>query len=69
MLSKSTLERDAELGLLKGMSEKRRLTLCYYLKYFQLHAQFPGSLDFVSPQVLKFLASFRRERIAFINAR
>lgn len=48
---------DAELGLLKGMSERRRLTLCYYLKYFQLHAQFPTSLDFVSPQVLKFLAS------------
>ena len=47
---------DAEHGLLKGMSEPRRLTLCYYLKYFQLHAQFPKSLDFVSPQVLKFLA-------------
>jgi len=45
-----------ELGLLKGISEQRRLTLCYYLKYFQLHAQFPKSLDFVSPQVLKFLA-------------
>ncbi|WVX50056.1 hypothetical protein ROLI_031520 [Roseobacter fucihabitans] len=42
---------------MKGMSEPRRLTLCYYLKYFQLHAQFPRSLDFVSPQVLKFLAS------------
>ena len=48
---------DAELGLLKGMSERRRLTLCYYLKYFQLHAQFPTSLDFVSAQVLEFLAS------------
>ena len=46
----------SELGLLKGISEQRRLTLCYYLKYFQLHAQFPKSLDFVSPQVLKFLA-------------
>ncbi len=47
----------SELGLLKGISEQRRLTLCYYLKYFQLHAQFPKSLDFVSPQVHKFLAS------------
>lgn len=46
----------SELGLLKGISEQRRLTLCYYLKYFQLHAQFPKSLDFVSPQVLNFLA-------------
>ncbi|ARE42288.1 Mobile element protein (plasmid) [Rhodovulum sp. P5] len=47
----------SELGLLKGTSESRRLTLCYYLKYFQLHARFPKSLDLVSPQVLKFLAS------------
>lgn len=47
----------SELGLLKGISELRRLTLCSYLKYFQLHAQFPKSMDFVSPQVLKFLAS------------
>lgn len=46
----------SELGLLKGISEPRRLTLCYYLKYFQHHAQFPKSLDFVSSQVLKFLA-------------
>jgi len=48
---------DAELGLLKGISEPRRLTLCYYLKYFQLYAQFPTSLGFVSAQVLEFLAS------------
>ncbi|WP_282048184.1 DUF4158 domain-containing protein [Sulfitobacter mediterraneus] len=37
--------------------KRRRLTLCYYLKYFQLHAQFPTSLGFVSAQVLEFLAS------------
>ncbi len=46
----------SELGLLKGISERRRLMLCYYLRYFQLHAQFPKSLGFVSPQILKFLA-------------
>ena len=48
---------DAELGLLKGTSEHRRLTLCVYLKYFQLHAQFPGTQDVVPRQVLEFLAS------------
>lgn len=48
---------DAELGLLKGMSDPRRLTLCYYLKHFQYHAQFPISSDFVSQQVLEFLVS------------
>lgn len=45
---------DAELGLLKGMSELRRLTLCYYLKYFQLHAQFPTSLILSLRRCLSF---------------
>lgn len=57
----------------KGISEQRRLTLCYYLKYFQLHAQFPKSLGFVSPQVLEFLApqigSANDDGLAFVPKR
>lgn len=48
---------DAELGLLKGTSGRRRLTLCVYLKYFQLHAGFPGKQDAVPHQVMEFLAA------------
>ena len=48
---------DAESGLLKGTSGRRRLTLCVYLKYFQLHARFPGKQDAVPHQVLEFLAA------------
>lgn len=46
-----------ELALLKGMSERRRLVFCYYLKYFQLHAQFPRTIDYVSEEVSDFLAT------------
>lgn len=48
---------ETELDLLKGMSAKRRQTFCYYLKYFQLQAQFPSSRQGAQPQVLAFLQS------------
>ena len=48
---------DAELGLLRGVSESRSLTLCIYLKYFQRHARFPGPQDVVPQPILEFLAS------------
>ena len=48
---------DVELSLLKGMSEPRRVTFCFYLKYFQLHAQFPRLRGSVSPQLIAFLTS------------
>jgi len=45
------------LALLPGVSEHRRLTLCVYLKHFQLHARFRRTQDVVPRQVLEFLAS------------
>ena len=48
---------DAVLGLLKGTSGRRRLTLCVHLTHFQLHARFPGKQDAVPRQVLEFLTA------------
>ncbi len=48
---------DAELALLRGVSDHRRLTVCVYLKSYQFHARFPGKQDGVPRQVLEFLAS------------
>jgi len=48
---------DAELALLQGVSEHRRLTVCVHLKFFQFHARFPGKQDVVPQPILEFLAS------------
>ena len=46
-----------ELRLLKGLSAPRRLTFCYYLKHFQLHAQFPRVTDLISDDLMNLLTS------------
>lgn len=47
---------DEELLFSESVIEPRRLMLCYYLKYFQLTAKFPNSVDFNPELVLEFLA-------------
>ena len=47
---------DEELLFSESVIEPRRLMLCYYLKYFQLTAKFPNSVDFIPELVLEFLA-------------
>jgi len=48
---------EEELSYVGDMVDSGKQTFCYYLKYFQLHAQFPSSRDFAPQGVLEFLSA------------